>query len=158
MTVELTQADLPAAVDDRCSFIDRVGIVLGGIALGAGLGFFITMTTGVLEPRTAAMYGAPVYLLALYLAYGGARDAADIGRWRSFLPGLLMLAVSAWPAAVLLTPLDAPPVWSMAVVALLALTVVTESSRTHSVFRSSWLIVLTAILSAQQALQAALGS
>ncbi|WP_395644958.1 hypothetical protein [Terricaulis sp.] len=158
MTVELTPAILPQAVDDRCTLFDRVSIVLGGTALGAGVGFFITMTTGALEPRTAALYGAPVYLFALYLAYGGARDAADIGRVRAVLPALLLLAVSAWPAAILLTPLDAPPVWSMAVVSLLALTVVTESSRTHSVFRSSWLIVLTAILSAQQALQAALGS
>lgn len=158
MTVELAAPEIPQAVDDRCSLFDRFSIVLGGIALGAGLGFFITMTTGVLPVRTVLTYGAPVYLLALYLAFGAARDASDIGKWRGLLPTWLLISIAFWPAAVFVTPLDAPPVWSFVVVTLLALTVVMESSRTHSVFRSSWLIVLTAILSAQQALQAALGN
>lgn len=149
--------DAPLAVDDKCSPLDRIAIVLGGSAAGAGLGFIATMTTGVLDPHAAAIYGAPIYVVSLYLAYGGWRDAAELGRWRSAAPALLFIAVSAWPAAVLLSPEVAPPVWPVTVLVLSAISVLTESARTHSVFRSSWLISLTTILAANQATQALLG-
>ena len=66
-------------------------------------------------------------------------------------------AVALWPAAVLLAPQSAPPLWPISVLALLSVCVLIESPRSHSVFRSSWLIVLTTILAANQAMEALVG-
>lgn len=150
--------DAPQAVDDSCSPFDRIAIVLGGAALGAGIGFAITMTVGVLDPTRSALYGAPIYLVALYLAYGGWRDEADLGTLRAIPPAFLLAAVAVWPVTVLLSPGSAPPLWPLTVLGLSAVRVLTESSRSHSVFRSSWLIVFTTILAANQAMQALVGA
>lgn len=152
-----TLADAQRPVDDACPPLERIALVLGSAVVGAGIGFVVTMTTGLIEPRTAAIYGAPIYLIALYLAFGGYRDATDIGGWRAIAPTLLFSAVALWPAAVLLSPEVGPPVWPVTVALLLSVCVLTESAHTHSVFRSSWLILVTTILAANQAIQDLLG-
>lgn len=151
----LVEAQRP--VDDACPPLERIALALGSAVIGAGIGFVVTVTTGLVDPQTAAVYGAPVYLITLYLGYGGYRDATDVGGWRVIAPTLLFSAVALWPAAVLLSPEVGPPVWPVTVALLLALCVMTEFPCTHNVYRSSWLILFVAILATNQAIQDLLG-
>src|SRR5690242_9190095 len=81
--------------------LERVAIVLGAAAIGAGIGVALTLGLGRLDAWMVAACAAPVFMAAVYLTFEGLRESITTKEWAAAGLILVLLAgLTAWPLAV----------------------------------------------------------
>lgn len=141
--------------------LERVAIVFGAAAVGAGLGVALTLGLGRLDTWMVAACAAPLFVAALYLTFEGLRETLSTKEWAAAgLILLLLVGLTAWPLAVFFAPPSNLTYWvgPVATLSLLATFIVASAGVPMRVYRAGALAMIIAVMAANQGLLTALGA
>lgn len=139
-TARARYASFPVRTDDDFHRGERVVVVAGASLVGALLGAALALTTGQVAPWMMLLWGAPVYVLALYFAVATLHDGINRNFWGCAIATTLHVAsLFAWPLVALLHPTMNLPFWYAPAIAFSALIMFTScwGGQKRVVYRAS---------------------
>lgn len=140
---------------------ERLVVLMGASALGAVIGFAVTLTMGRVDAWVMALIAAPVLGLALHMTIATLSEAFASRAYGCATACILhVFALMAWPATALFSVASAPIFWIAPALAMSSLVLFAScwGGGTRAVYRTSVQAALVAAIAAQQGVAVMFGA
>ena len=154
-------SSFPVRSDDDFHRAERIVVVAGASLLGALIGAASAIVSGQIAPWMMLVWGAPVYVLALYFAVATLHDGLERNALGCAIAATMhVAALFAWPLVALVHPTMSLPFWYAPAIAFSALIMFASCWGGHKrvVYRACCQGALTAACASYLGLLTAMGS